>query len=75
MLVLKFIVLVILFLTFAGLADHLYHGKRWNKWVRFPLTVVCFVIGLELFQMAVMMLFDDFGVPMPSWMEWLMEEE
>lgn len=75
MLVLKFIVLVILFLTFAGLADYLYHGKRWNRWVRFPLAVVCFVIGLELFQMAVMMLFDDFGVPMPSWMEWLMEEE
>ncbi|WP_260448278.1 hypothetical protein [Listeria booriae] len=42
--------------------------------MRFPLAVVCFVIGLELFQMAVMMLFDDFGVPMPSWMEWLMEE-
>ncbi|WP_261983924.1 hypothetical protein [Listeria booriae] len=43
--------------------------------MRFPFAVICFVVGLELFQMAVMMLFDDFGVPMPSWMGWLMEEE
>ncbi|MBC2309389.1 hypothetical protein [Listeria booriae] len=52
MLILKFILLVILFLTFAGLTDYLYHGKRWNRWVRFPLAVICFVVGLELFQMG-----------------------
>lgn len=74
MVILKLIFYLVCAITLAGLADYVFHRERWRKWIRYLVAAVLFVIGLELFQAAGGIIFNELGVPMPSWLRWLTEE-
>ncbi|EUJ25087.1 hypothetical protein PGRAN_00035 [Listeria grandensis FSL F6-0971] len=71
--ILKLIFYLMLATITAGLADYVYHRDRWRKWIRYFVAIVLFIIGLELLQAAGGVLFNELGVPLPSWLEWLRE--
>ncbi|EUJ42498.1 hypothetical protein [Paenilisteria rocourtiae] len=74
MIIIKLVFYLVCAMTLAGLADYVFHRERWRKWPRYIAAAILFIISLELFQAAGGIIFNELGVPVPSWLEWLIDE-